>query len=163
MTRAPQLHVAFWALNLGRHYRDMFCLTQRGQDVAKSPSAIFQQLVPFYILQVDHASYGQFADRPMGNWDTWLNVINVEVENGASETALFEVFYGRQANWENHLWRELAAFSHCVLKPLEWSGLLSIHQTMIDGQVFHMCFKTPLWRSVLVLDTDDMLTPAQRH
>jgi hypothetical protein len=157
------LHFLLVELKLGRHYRDTFCLTKRGQDIAKSPSAIFQLLIPFYILQVDHVSYGRFAERPAGNWDTWLNVINVEIENGASEDALFEEFYGRDANWENPLWRELAVFSHCVLKPLEWSGLLSIHQTMVDGHVAHMCFKTPLWRSALVLDTDDILAPAQRH
>lgn len=53
----------------------------------------------------------------------------------------------------------MAAFSSCVLRPLEWAGLLI--ETREDGagkHVYHV-FKTPLWRRALNLDTDEMLRP----
>ena len=37
------------------------------------------------------------------------------------------------------------------------------HETEEAGRLTHTCFKTPLWRAVLKLDTDDMLRPASRH
>ena len=51
----------------------------------------------------------------------------------------------------------------CVLKPLEWSGLLSVHETTEKGRPSHVCFKTPLWRTALSLETDGMLDPALLH
>ena len=157
------LHFLLTELKLGRHVGQEFRLTKRGLQAEKSTGALFQQLIPFYILNVDHASYGRFQDRPFGGWDAWLNVINVEIEHGASERALFETFYGRDSDWDNEGWREMAAFSHCVLKPLEWSGLLSIHETTEKGRASHVCFKTPLWRTALSLETDGMLDLALIH
>jgi len=62
-------------------------------------------------------------------------------------------------DWDNAGWREMAAFSSCVLRPLEWAGLLAETREVRDGKHVHHVFKTPLWRSVLKLDTDDMLQP----
>lgn len=157
------LHFLLVALKLGRHYREEFRLTKRGRQLAQSSGALFHQLIPFYILDVDHASYGRLQDRPFGDWDVWLNVLNVEVENGISERRLYGLLYGEGPDWDNEGWREMAAFSHCVLKPLECSGLLSMHEAVEEGRVAHICFKTPLWRSVLHLETDDLLIAATRH
>ncbi len=88
-----------------------------------------------------------------------MNVINAEADHGTTEAALFETFYGESDDWHTAAWREMAAFSSCVLQPLEWAGLLI--ETREDGvgkQVCHV-FKTPLWRSALKLDTDNMLRP----
>lgn len=157
------LHFLLVALKLGRHYKGEFRLTKRGKEFSQSPGALFHELIPFYILNVDHASYGRFDDRPFGNWDVWLNVINVEVESGASERNLYGAFYGEGADGDNAGWREVGAFSHCVLKPLEWSGLISVHDVDEAGLPVKMCFKTQLWRSALKLDTDDMLARATQH
>lgn len=157
------LHFLLIALKLGRHYKGEFRLTKRGKELSQSPGVLLHELIPFYILNVDHTSYGRIEDRPFGGWEVWLNVINVEVENGASERKLFGTFYGEGPDWNNAGWREMAAFSQCVLKPLEWSGLISVHDAEEAGRSAHMCFKTPLWRSALKLDTDDTLARASRH
>ncbi len=157
------LHFLLIALKLGRHYKNEFRLTKRGQELSRSSGALFHELIPFYILHVDHASYGRLDERPFGNWDVWLDVINVEVENGSSERKLYGAFYGEGPDWDNGGWRDMAVFSHCVLKPLEWSGLISVHESEEAGRSAHLCFKTPLWRSALKLDTDHMLAPAPRH
>lgn len=157
------LHFLLIALRLGRHYKGEFRLTEKGKDLSSSPGELFHELIPFYILNVDHASYGRFDDSPPGNWDVWLNVINVDIEDGASERKLYGAFYGEGPDWDNSGWRDIAAFSQCVLKPLEWSGLISVPKVDDAGRSVHMCFKTPLWRSGLKLDTDNMVVRAQMH
>ena len=98
----------------------------------------------------------------MGAWDIWLNVINVEADQGCSEHNLYAAFYSDGADWDNTGWRNIAAFSSCVLLPLEWSGLIVMpHEDTGDIRHVHHVFKTPLWRSALKLDTDDILDPVQ--
>lgn len=158
------LHFLLIHLKLGRHYKGEFRLTKRGADLAQSPGRLFDALIPYYVLNIDHAAYSRFDDRPMGAWDIWLNVINVEADQGCSERDLYAAFYGDGADWDNAGWRNIAAFSSCVLLPLEWSGLIVMPQEDTgDTRHVHHVFKTPLWRSALKLDTDDMLDPVQMH
>ena len=153
------LHQLLIYLRLGRHYKGEFRLTKRGAELAHSPCRLFAELIPYFVLRVDHASYARFDERPFGKWDVWMNVINVEADHGTTEAALFEAFYGELKDWHTAGWREMAAFSSCVLQPLEWAGLLM--ETREDAAGKHVChvFKAPLWRSALKLDTDDMLRP----
>ncbi|OSQ52436.1 hypothetical protein [Marivita geojedonensis] len=153
------LHFLLVELKLGRHYKGAFRLTKRGKEIAKHPARLLDTLVPFYVLNVDHSSYGRFDEQPLGNWDVWMNVINVEIDHGASEEDLFRAFYGDDANSDVGTWRERSVFKSFVLRPLEWSGLIFSQDTERDGQRERHYFKSPLWRQVLVLDTDDLLNP----
>ena len=153
------LHQLLIALRLGRHFKGEFRLTKRGSELAGAPARLFAELIPFFVLQIDHSSYARFEDRPFGKWDVWMNVINVEADHGTTERALFAAFYGEEHDWDNAGWREMAAFSSCVLRPLEWAGLLSETREERGGKHVHHVFKTPLWRSALKLDTDGMLQP----
>jgi hypothetical protein len=153
------LHFLLISLRLGRHFKGEFRPTKRGTELAQNPGRLFAELIPCFVFRIDHASYARFDDRPFGKWDVWMNVINVEADHGTTEARLFETFHGKPEDWKTAGWREVAAFSSCVLRPLEWAGLLI--ETREDGagkQVCHV-FKTPLWRSALKLDTDDMLKP----
>lgn len=153
------LHYLLISLRLGRHYKGEFRPTRRGAELAHTPSRLFAELIPYFVLRIEHASYARIDERPFGKWDVWMNVINVEADQGTTEAALFQAFYGEPKDWHTAGWREMAAFSSCVLRPLEWAGLLM--ETREDGPGKHVCrvFKTPLWRSALKLDTDDMLRP----
>ncbi len=153
------LHYLLISLRLGRHFKGEFRLTKRGAELAHAPGRLFAELIPHFVLRIDHASYARFDDRPFGKWDVWMNVINVEADHGTTEAALFEAFYGEPKDWHTAGWREMAAFSCCVLLPLEWAGLLVETREHSPGK--HVChvFKTPLWRSALKLDTDGMLKP----
>ena len=151
------LHQLLITLRLGRHFKGEFRLTKRGAELAAAPARLFAELIPFFVLKIDHSSYARFEDRPFGKWDVWMNVINVEADHGTTERALFAVFYGEDHDWDNAGWREMGAFSSCVLRPLEWAGLVAETREVRDGKHVHHVFKTPLWRSVLKLDTDDML------
>jgi len=153
------LHCLLISLRLGRHYKGEFRLTRRGAELAHSPGRLFAELIPYFVLRIDHASYARFDERPFGKWDVWMNVINVEADHGTTEAALFEAFYGEPKDWHTAGWREMAAFSSCVLRPLEWAGMLmEIREDSVGKHVCHV-FKTPLWRSALKLDTDNMLRP----
>lgn len=118
------LHFLLIALRLGRHYKGEFRLTKRGTELAQAPGRLFAELIPYFVFQIDHATYARFDERPFGKWDVWMNVINVEADQGTTEAALFESFYGAPQDWHTAGWREMAAFSSCVLRPLEWAGLL---------------------------------------
>lgn len=155
------LHFLLIELRLGRHYKGEFRITKRGAELAQSPGQLFAELIPFYVLNIDHASYSRFDEQPLGTWDVWLNVINVEADHGAAETTLFAAFYGEGPDWDNAGWREMAAFTSCVLRPLEWSGLLINTEDKAEGRFARHWFKTPLWRSALKLDTDEILKPVQ--
>ena len=153
------LHYLLITLRLGRHFKGEFRLTKRGAELARAPARLFTELIPFFVLEIDHASYARFEERPFGKWDVWMNVINVEADHGITERALFAAFYGNEHDWDNAGWREMAAFSSCVLRPLEWAGLLVQTREEREGKHVHHVFKTPLWRSALKLDTDDIMRP----
>jgi hypothetical protein len=158
----PPLEVLHWlltALRLGRHANGEFRLTKRGREIALHPAQLFDELIPFFILQTDHTSYARMPERPFGKWDVWLNVINVNADHGTTEPTLFAALYGEKHDWDDAGWREMAVFSSYVLRPLEWAGLLVQIQQERDGKLVHHLFKTPLWRSALKLDTDHSLQP----
>jgi len=151
------LHYLLITLRLGRHFKGEFRITKRGAELAQAPAQLFAELIPFYVLKIDHASYARFEEHPFGKWDVWMNVINVEADHGTTERALFAAFYGDEHDWDNAGWREMAAFSSCVLRPLEWVGLLVQTREEREGRHVHHVFKTPLWRSALSLNTDNTL------
>ncbi len=157
------LHFLLISLRLGRHFKGEFRLTKHGAELAQAPGRLFAELIPHFVTQIDHASYSRIEPQPFGKWDVWMNVINVEADHATSESELFEAFYGKAEDWHTAGWREMAAFSSCVLRPLIWAGLLS--ETREDNKEKPVChiFKTPLWRSSLNLDTDSMLRSIPVH
>lgn len=157
------LHFLLVERKLGRHYKGTFRPTKLGKELAHHPAQLFSTLIPFYLLNIDHSSYGRFDARLFGSWDVWLNVMNVEMNQGATEEQLYNVFYGEEADENGGSWRERAVFASFVLLPLEWSGLIQRLDAERDGQKERHYFKTPLWRSVLELDLDEDLPSIQQH
>lgn len=153
------LHALLIGLRLGRHYKGEFRVTKRGAELAQAPGQLFAALIPHYLFEIDHAFYARFDERPFGTWDVWMNVINVEANLGTTERKLFAAFYGEEQDWDTPGWRDMAAFSSCVLRPLEWAGLLMQPREAQYGTTAREVFKTPFWRATLKLDTDRMLQP----
>lgn len=86
------LHYLLITLRLGKHTKGEFKLTRRGAELADRRGELLASLIPALVLESDHASYARLDERPFGNWDTWLNVINAEAEHGRYEQALFAAF-----------------------------------------------------------------------
>lgn len=157
------LHHLLLDLKLGRHVKGQFTLSKQGKALAADPVQLFARLIPPFLFEMDHSFYARVADRPFGKWDVWLNVINVEAENGATETRLFEAFYGKRPDSSMAGWRERGAFYANVLRPLSYAGFLTQHDIKDSPSADVEYFKTELWRSVLKLDTDNLLPPRLVH
>lgn len=70
------LHFLLIRLRLGRHYKGTFRATNDGKMYAGQPGALFDKLVPFFLLAMDHAALA------------------------SSERELYWVFYGEGPNWD---------------------------------------------------------------
>lgn len=70
---------------LGRHYKGTFRVDNDGRMFAARAAALFDKLVPFFLLAMDHASYSRTGEDASGNWDTCLNAMNVEIKSSLRE------------------------------------------------------------------------------
>lgn len=156
------LHDMMIAMKLGRHYKGQIQLTKAGKALVGHPGRIFSTFVPFFLLRIDHAASTRFHDGPIpGNWDVFLNVLDVETEDGATGADLRRVFYGEPMPGFDGM---MSGLYIQVLRPLCWAGLLEKR----DGAGrFHseeaLFVKTPLWRSALLFDTDAGTAPTTGH
>ena len=157
------LHDLMIALKIGRHFKGQFRLTRAGQSLLGHPGRLFGILTPFFLFELDHPQFSHSDDRPMGNWDIFLNVLNVETDNGATGGDIRRALYG-EPDSDSRFDQVLSNLYVQILRPLCWAGLL--HENQADG-VFRtersLFTKTPLWRATLSLDTDDMVKSATRH
>lgn len=148
-----ELHDILLALKIGRHFKGEFRLTSKGGVFAGRPGHLFSALAPFYLFRMDHGRYSRTKDDPLlGNWDIFLNVINVVAEGGVSAVRLREELYG--APEAGQLYGSLSSCLHQqVLRPLCWLGLLAEQgdERRSRGRIY---VKTPLWRAALHLDAD---------
>ncbi len=156
-----EIHGLLIALKIGRHYKNSFRLTKAGQTLAGHPGQIFGIITPFFLFETDHLAFSRRRERPLGNWDVFLNVLNVEAENGVSGRELDRVFFSADST-EQYSY-DLSNLYVQILRPLCWTGLLSEDRSQGQGLEARTFTKTPLWHASLHLDTDDMVKPATRH
>jgi len=160
------LHDLMIAMKLGRHYKGEFKLTKAGKALVDHPGQIFAEIVPFYLFRVDHAQLSRFDDDPiLGNWDIFLNVLNVETENGATGADLRRVLYGEPERVPFQKYDDtLGSLYIQVLRPLCWAGLLHQQRSEDSFRSEDAVFrKTPLWKAVLQLETDSMVLGETKH
>lgn len=160
------VHDLMLDLKLARHYKGAFALTKLGKALVGRAAAIFDEVVPSYILDFDHAALSRF-DEPhrLRQWDGFLNVMNVELQEGASGAHLREVFFGPPEPTDHPGYDvELSDLRLQVMRPLMWAGLVQ----KAEGTSFlrlseETFFKTDLWPATLELDTDEMLETRSVH
>ena len=156
------IHDLLIALKIGRHYKGAFHLTPAGRSLVGRPGRLFGIVTPFYLFEVDHARFARVRMRPLGNWDIFLNVLNVEAEDGVSGGEISRKLYGAPET-KRGFSETMSSLYVQVLRPLCWTGLLHEQRaggTSAAGSVFA---KTPLWHAALELSTDDLVKPAVRH
>lgn len=160
------LHDLMIAMKLGRHYKGEFRLTKAGAALAGHPGRIFGTVVPFFLFRINHASLSRFDDAPLlDKWDVYLNVLNIETEDGATGAHLRCVLFGEPEKGPLPRYDELMGQLYIqVLRPLCWAGLLQQERGEPSYRSEDAVFvKTPLWRATLRLATDEMVGRAQRH
>lgn len=160
------LHDLMIAVKFGRHYKGEFRLTKAGQALVGHPGRIFCTVVPFFLFGINHASMSRFEDAPiLGNWDVFLNVLNVETEDGATGDHLRRVLFGEPETGPLPRYDEVMGQLYIqVLRPLCWAGLLQQERGAASFRSEDAVFmKTPLWRTALRLPTDRKVRWATRH
>jgi hypothetical protein len=156
------IHDLMMTLKIGRHHKSSFKLTKAGRTLEGHPGRLFDIVAPFYLFEVDHLRFGRVPERLFGNWDIFLNVLNVTAEDGITGLDLRRELYG-EPEAESGFDTTVSSLYVQVLRPLCWTGLLQEQRQ--DGFKLSTSFftKTPLWRATLRLNTDDMVQPAVRH
>jgi hypothetical protein len=156
------IHDLLKGVKLGRHYKGKFILTKAGKELVANPAQLFAQLVPNFLFRLDHGAHLRAEDQLLGNWDIFLNVINVEADHGTSRSALRRALYGDPDPSGSFHDAMASTLYVTVLRPLCWAGLLKEENP--DGLRSNETFtKTELWRRTLRLDTDQHLRPRMIH
>ncbi len=158
------MHDLLLNAKLARHRKGALHITRLAGKLRGDPSALWALLAQQFLFATDHTDYTRFGDRPMGNWDIFLNVINVEAQQAVSEERLCHVLYApRKADGRHDDIRMKAALFIHVLRPLCWMGLLEEVRSGAGFKREEHYFKTEIWREVFKLDTDIYLVPNTRH
>jgi len=146
---------ALLALKIGRHYKGEFKLTCSGKELVGNPAQLFGIIAPFYLFEFDHWAYSRRPTAPMGNWDIFLNVINVEADTAITGVELVEKIFGIKQKEKGLFGNpESASFFSGVLQPLCWIGFLEEIKVANNYFADRLYVKTPLWKEALRLDTD---------
>lgn len=158
------LHDLLLSLKLARHHKGALHITKIGRQLRAHPGALWAHLAERILRSFDATPYCRFEVPFVGNWDIFLNVINVEGHMGCTDDDLCDVLFGsrRAEHGLEHAKLRSAFYVHC-LRSLVWLGLL--HETMIGkGLNRERIFtKTPLWLAAVRLETDTLVTERQVH
>lgn len=160
------LHDLLLLMKLGRHYKGEFRLTKAAEELVGHPGRVFGSVVPFFLFRTNHANLTRLGDEPIvGNWDTFLNVLNVETEVGATGAHLRQVLYGAPDKTPFRQYDTLMGDLYIqVLRPLCWTGLLqAVHVAGNHDAERTMFMKSPLWRATLQIESDRFVEAATRH
>jgi len=160
------LHELLVDMKLGRHIKGKFQFSKKALVLAENRGSFFSKLANFYLFEFDHSNFQRRPFTAPGNWNVFLNVINVEAHDGASEAHLLEVFFGFSPSdiGAEDYWRYLSFLHWHVLTSLHWIGFLDktvVGDQLSERETFYA--KTPLWRKCLKLDTDKNLRPILVH
>lgn len=157
------LHNLLIDLKLGRHFKGTFRITKLGQDLLNRPADLFELIVPFYLFNVNHAYYSRSAHETFRDWETALNILNVEAENGLSLGEFCTSIFGGGPRNREQQWEAEGEIYIGVLRPLCWAGLLVDHRSKGGGQAAHTYQKTALWSDIFALTTDLSVRTLARH
>jgi hypothetical protein len=150
-------------LRIGRHYKGAFHITKKGETLIGHPGKIFGTVTPFFLFEINHSTYARVQDQLLGNWEIFLNILNMEAEDGILGRELSEILYGEPDPAVGGVNVALHSLYSHVLRPLCWTGLLEEHfqnGRRVNDRVYT---KTALWKASLQLDTDNQVKRAIRH
>jgi hypothetical protein len=156
------LTIAKW----GRHTKGLFKLSKSLSTLNTSRGQLFVSLVEHYLFRYNHDRFSRSDFTAPGNWDVFLNIINVEAQQGLTEAHLVKTLYGLEPTadpfdraYQNHKWFLVSN----VLRPLTWVGFLAETQASEDRTSERIYWRTSLWSNCLVLDTDHYLQTPTTH
>ena len=162
---AMVVHDLMIVAKFGRHVKGRFQVSKKARELAARRGAFFGRIAETYLFDYNHARTSRSEFMAPGNWDIFLNIINVEAEAGLTEAHLVKTLYGlekREGIYDREYHDHAGFLFTHVLRPLTWIGFLA--ETSESGRRFDKTYwKTPLWRACLKLSTDDMVEAPPRH
>jgi hypothetical protein len=159
------VHDVMFVAKFGRHTKGKFQVSKAAKDLSSKRGKFFAKIAETYLFEYNHARNARSEFTAPGNWDIFLNIINVEAEQGLTEAHLVKTLYDLDKR-DHVIDREYYdhagfLFTH-VLQPLSWIGFLD--ETSDGGRLSDRTYwKTPLWRTCLQLETDDQVDLPHRH
>lgn len=157
------LHDVLLSAKLVRHAKGAMHCTKLGKQLKTKPGELWAVLAD-PLLALDHAQYTRHGDGLLGNWDIFLNIINIEAQKGVSKDRLCSVLFGgSQDESGRHDHPLMAAFYIHVLRPLTWLGLIQEHRVGRGLERQETFTKTRLWAAAVALETDRHLEDPTRH
>lgn len=158
------LHDLLISLKLVRHQKGAMHITKLGKQLRSHPGFLWAVLAERILRGFDANPYARYEVPIVGNWDVFLNVINVEAHPGCTDDHLCDVLFGsrRADHGLEHVKLRSAFYVHC-LRSLVWLGLLH-ESTVGEGLNRQRIFtKSPLWFAALRLETDTLVIERQVH
>jgi hypothetical protein len=160
------IHDVMSIANWGRHVKGKFLLSKLVKNLSVHRGHLFEALVQQYLFGYNHGRLSRIDFSAPGNWDIFLNIINVEAQQGLTEAHLVKTLYGLEQpadpferEYRNHQWFLVSE----VLRPLVWIGFLDETRVSDDHLADRIYWKTPLWPKCLRLDTDHYLSDPTKH
>ncbi len=131
-----------------RHYKKAFRPTKAGRALVGAPHRAFNEIVPRYLFEVDHAAMGRGRSGIPGGIRHYLDVLNLEANDWMGIEALTRMILGPSSEpWDQ---RPSSLYVE-VLRPLAWCGLLL---EAGHGSRENHVMKSPLWHAALDLPSD---------
>ena len=146
-----RLHQHLLELKLVRRYKGKLLLTKTGKTLFADRFERFHRLAQFVLFEDPHRLFMRQEYGVFGNWDVWLNVMDIETTHGASGRHLTETFYGAEDE-PNEFDPRTSRFHTHVLEPLIYCGLLDENRNNGRKLTERIYTKTKLWQRYLQLD-----------
>jgi len=146
-----ELHYLLLRMKLARHYKGKLVLTKQGKAAFSDRFRRFDAVAQALLFDDPQYAEKRSWRNLMGNWDVWLNVLDVETQHGASGKKITEALYG-PAKDENDFDPRTSDLYYGVLRPLIWCGMLNEHMDAGRKLTQRMYTKTLLWDRYFKLD-----------
>lgn len=78
----------------GRYTKGKYQISNKAQGLRSKRGAFFAQIAETYLFAYNHARNSRSEFTAPGNWDVFLNIIDVEAERGLTVAHLVKTLYG---------------------------------------------------------------------
>lgn len=146
-----QLHYHLLDLKLVRHYKGRLLLSKTGNALFTDRFLRFDRLAQYVLFEDPHRLFMRQEYGVFGNWDVWLNVMDIETTHGATGKHITDTLYGAEDE-PNEFDPRTSRLHSSVLEPLIYCGLLDENRDNGRKLVDRVYCKTPLWTRYLKLD-----------
>jgi len=145
------LHHHLVNLKLVRRYQGKLLPSKTGKTLFSDRFQRFHRLAQYLLFEDPHRLVMREHHGVFGNWDVWLNVMDIESTHGATGKHLTDTFYGVEDE-PNEFDPRTSRFHTHVLEPLIYCGLLDESRETGRKVTERVYTKTKLWQSYLLLD-----------